>query len=219
MSGVGPDLTGQVFGRFTILGLHTERSKHGAKLWECVCICGNTKYHPTAILRSGKVVSCGCHRNERAVENIKKATHHGKANYKHGGGGTPEYGAWTEMRKRCLCSTGHAYADYGGRGISICERWLVSFANFLEDMGKKPTPSHSLDRIDNNGNYCPENCRWATKKEQARNRRSNHFVTAHGQTHTIAEWAELVGMHEVSLRDRIIRMPAELAIPVPTQDQ
>jgi len=93
---------------------------------------------------------------------------------------TPEYRAWCGMRERCSNESHHAYSSYGGRGIQVCERWN-SFESFLEDMGPRPTPKHSLDRIDNDGNYCPENCRWATKLQQTRNRRTSDMLTINGR--------------------------------------
>lgn len=108
-----------------------------------------------------------------------------------------EYNTWADMKHRCLNPKRNCYARYGGRGISICERWLecrAGFKNFLLDMGTKPTPEHELDRIDNNGNYCPENCRWATCTQQSRNRRSNRLETYNDETLCLAEWAERFGL-------------------------
>lgn len=95
----------------------------------------------------------------------------GKPNEKHGGVGTPEYRIWTHMKGRCLNETDARYADYGGRGIIVCDRWVESFAAFLADMGPRPSKSHSIDRIDNDGGYEPSNCRWATDQEQSLNKR------------------------------------------------
>jgi len=107
------------------------------------------------------------------------------------GGGAPEYKAWISMKARCGNPHDSAYARYGGRGIRVCERWRVSFASFRADMGPRPSPRHSLERRDNNGSYCPENCLWATAVEQARNRRNTRFLTV---TLPIAAWAERTGL-------------------------
>jgi hypothetical protein len=110
----------------------------------------------------------------------------------HGLSYTPEYKAWQTMRLRCTVPTNLAYADYGGRGIKVCDRWLNSVAAFIEDMGPKPSPRHELDREDNNGHYEPNNCRWVTRKVNDRNRRSNRFVTFRGESKTMAEWCEIL---------------------------
>ncbi len=121
---------------------------------------------------------------------------------KHGMAGTPTYQVWKGMRMRCLNPNEAGYKNYGGRGIYICERWNT-FANFLADMGQRPD-RHSIDRIDNNGPYAPENCRWAISKVQSRNKRNNFLITHNGQTKTLQEWAEITGIHYGTLRSRII---------------
>lgn len=122
---------------------------------------------------------------------------------KHGMCYTPTWSSWRSMRKRCLDPNTNVYKNYGGRGINICDRWSV-FANFLQDMGERPEGT-TLDRIDNNGNYCPENCRWATLTEQCRNRRNNAWVTLNGETLCVTEWAELLGVKVSTLKERIRR--------------
>lgn len=115
---------------------------------------------------------------------------------------TAEHAAWLEMRKRCLCKTNRAYPNYGGRGITICDRWSV-FENFLEDMGRKPSPSHSLDRERNDGNYEPGNCRWATRTEQSRNRRNSVVIPFNGAATPIQEVADATGISRVKIWKRI----------------
>lgn len=118
--------------------------------------------------------------------------------------GTPEYIAWQEMKKRCSNPNTKNYCRYGGRGIKVCERWLECFENFFTDMGLKPSRQHSLDRFpDNNGNYEPGNCRWATLREQSLNRRTNVRLTYAGKTLTIQEWSEETGMNRKVIESRI----------------
>lgn len=122
---------------------------------------------------------------------------------KHGLSYTPEYRAWQQMRLRCLDPKHAAYANYGGRGITVCDRWKSSPENFFADMGRKPTPLHELDRKDNDKGYSPENCRWATRKANDRNRRSNRMVTHGGQTHALAEWCDRLGLPRDTIKKRL----------------
>lgn len=127
-------------------------------------------------------------------------------NTKHGhasrGGKTPTYKVWMSMIRRCTMPSQDSYKLYGGRGIKVCDRWLNSYAAFLEDMGERPDGA-SLDRINSNGHYEPDNCRWASMKEQQRNRRGNRILTYQGQSKTVAEWAEITGVHSATIRSRI----------------
>lgn len=132
--------------------------------------------------------------------------------------GSPEYAIWRGMKQRCACPTDRAYPSYGGKGIRVCQRWLNSFEAFLTDVGYRPSPDHSLDRYpDKNGNYEPSNCRWATRVEQSRNRRSNHLVTFQGQAKCIAEWAGETGIPSTIISVRINKLgwSAERALTEP----
>lgn len=127
------------------------------------------------------------------------------ANERHGKRNTSEYRAWTHLKDRCYNKNDKRYSRYGGRGIEVCDKWRNSFMAFYKDMGSKPTEKHQIDRIDNNGNYEPANCKWATPVEQANNRRSNNRFTYKGQTLTIKQWAEYSGIDYDKLRQRLMR--------------
>lgn len=114
--------------------------------------------------------------------------------YKTAGKYSPEYSIWVNMRSRCNNPNNRRYNTYGLRGITVCEAWEADFVNFIHDMGRRPSPEHSIERIDNNGNYEPGNCRWATQKEQARNRTTSRFIQISGETKTLAEWCEIRGL-------------------------
>ncbi len=175
---------------------------HGQKNWKFVCECGNEIIARFSAVKSGNTKSCGCWDREVAS---KKATTHG-----HSGVDDPykdEYRIWRGMKKRASGTlTGDKNINYSKKNISICESWKESFVNFLNDMGKRPSPKHSIDRIDNNGNYEPTNCRWATPKEQARNRSSNRLLTYAGETKTLAEWAEITGISGKKINSRISKL-------------
>lgn len=179
------DLTGMKFGRWTVISLASRGSGRTVAKWNVACECGSTSSSlEGGTLRDGKSKSCGCLKDELH-------TKHGGAKQS---GWTREYRSWMAMKTRCNNPNHRSYHNYGGRGIKVCGRRLKSFNNFLEDMGLRPTPKHSLDRVDNNGNYCKENCRWATYKEQCNNTRKNVWVSAFGETKTVAQWAAEIGV-------------------------
>lgn len=167
--------------------------------WLCMCDCGVTKAISKYALLDGATSSCGCLRRERAKENVKIARSVGsRGNLKHGMSGTSEWHIWKDMIRRCSDPRRPAWPSYGGRGIRVCEGW-AAFEAFYADMGPRPTDLHTIERRNNDENYGPGNCFWATRKEQARNRRSSAVYTAYGHTATIAEWAELLGVAQSRL--------------------
>jgi hypothetical protein len=170
---------------------------HGRSQWLCHCRCGVTKTIASGKLRNGTTVSCGCHRISATVSR----------SYKHGSAKrnktTPEYRAWSGMIGRCYNVKNKKYPDYGGRGITVCQRWRESFEDFLSDIGVRPTGDYSIDRIEVNGNYEPNNCRWATLRQQARNKRTTVLLTLNGETLALSDWAERLGLPEGRIRNRL----------------
>jgi len=188
------DYTGKRFGRLLITAKSSKADNCGHIYWDYLCDCGNTGVARGADLRSKDSQSCGCYGRELLIRSV---TSHGKSY-------SLIYSVYRSMIERCNSEASHAYSDYGKRGITVCSRWSGEggFENFYEDMGD-PLEGYSLDRIDNNGNYCPENCRWATNKEQNRNTRSNRLITYKGKTLCVTAWAEEIGVKPPLLFSRI----------------
>lgn len=199
------DLTGQKFGRLSVAGFYAREG--GKRLWSCNCDCGTAcVIVPTGKLKEGLKLSCGCLQREVASKRLRT----------HGQSRTPEHRAWNGMRARCLNPSASGYADYGGRGIVVCERWLTSFEAFFDDMGRKPSARHSLERIDVNGNYEPGNCCWATRKEQARNTRTTKWLSVDGVVASLAEHCEKRGLRYGTVLWRLrAGMSPEMALSVP----
>lgn len=172
------DISGQQFGRLTAI------EYVGKKEWRCECTCGNESVVRGALLRGGRVKSCGCFSGGAGVPRRHGATANGIQ--------TREYNIWIGMRDRCNNPNNQNYSDYGGRGITVCDRWLHSFENFLADMGAAPK-GYTLDRIDNSKGYSPDNCRWATRKQQCNNRRpkcTSPMYELDGVVQDLGAWAK-----------------------------
>lgn len=200
-------LVGQRFHRLVVVE-YLGSDKHHNTVWLCRCDCGNEKRVHGPCLKTGNTKSCGCFQSQRMR---KLATTHG---YSRVGKVTDEFKIWVGMRARC-----RSHPDYAGRGISVCERWDKSFEAFLADMGTRPSKRHSIDRKDNDGNYEPGNCRWATSTQQLRNCRSNRLVTCRGETKTIAEWSEVSGGNTKTIGERLNRgwEPEKAIFAIPDQ--
>lgn len=192
------DIAGEIFGRLTViehLG-HRTGAKTRNHYWRAICECGNIIETKGANLRSGATASCGCLQRELA----RSA---GDRTRKHGMTRTSTYHIWVGMVQRCTNPLAKDFPRYGGAGITVCERWLT-FANFLADMGVRPK-GKSLDRTNNLLGYSPENCRWATVTQQARNQSTNRILAHSGEAKCVAEWAEQLQMSPVTLLARLGR--------------
>jgi hypothetical protein len=191
------DLVGQKFGRLTVVRFVDVR--HSEAMYACICDCGQEAIARASRLRNGEKRSCGC------------------LILKHGicVGGFPRwYHIYLGMVSRCVNQKDRGFALYGGRGIRVCDRWLKSPADFLADMGEPPD-GLSIDRVDNDGPYSPENCRWATRVEQQNNRRCNRNITHQGKTQSLSEWAREIGLTNATLTKRLQSWSVDRALTAP----
>lgn len=170
------NLLHQTFGQLTAIGV-AGHNKSGQMRWLWRCSCGNLHKANANQVKRGETKSCGCGQHPRT----------------HGASKTPEFATWSDIRQRCGNPNFKQFADYGGRGITVCERWQLSFENFYADMGKRPE-GLTLERIDNNQGYSPENCKWATRTEQVRNRRTNRMIAFDGLTLCASAWESRQGL-------------------------
>lgn len=178
------DLSNQTFGRLTAI----EYFGTNSALWICRCTCGAIKKVRSGDLKAGTVKSCGC----LQVDENKSRAKHNLCDSK-------LYSVWGNIKKRCYNPKSEFYSYYGGRGIKVCDGWLESFENFYNDMKEGYKEGLTIERIDNNGHYCKENCRWATRKEQGQNKRNN--ILYKGKT--LAEWADIKGINYFTLKRRL----------------
>lgn len=201
------NLTGKRFNKLLVLGRAFNQGKK--VMWECKCDCGNIIYVSTCNLNGMKSQSCGCYKKQRTIER----------NTKHNLSKHPLYKIWCAMKKRCFNSKDLSYKTYGAKGISVCEEWKNDFQSFYDwSMSNGYSKSLSIDRIDNNGNYCPENCRWADKKTQANNTSTNRFITFNNETKTLAEWARYYNLSYSCLSSRLSKnWSLERALLTPTK--
>jgi hypothetical protein len=189
------DLIGEKYGRLTVLEKLPER-RNRRVVWLCRCDCGNYDQVPTGELRSGKHLSCGCYQRERASQ----------ASLTHGQTKTRLYRIWCAMIKRCENENAEGYENYGGRGISVCEEWRNDFEVFRNwALSHGYSEKLTIERNDVNGNYCPENCRWATRDEQMNNTRRTRHFEYNGEIHTLREWSEITGIPFTRLKGRLQR--------------
>jgi hypothetical protein len=183
------DISGMRFGRLTAISrLHTDKGGHS--VWLCHCDCGNETEARYGDLRYGRKASCGC------LKGIHSRTHGLSKTH-------PLYRIWCDMRHRCMSPGDSGYHKYGARGITVCERWM-KFENFISDMGDRPE-GMQIERKDNNGPYSPENCIWATRAQQARNKRSTILITFNGETLCLLDWCKKLGLKYETIRQRIKR--------------
>lgn len=193
------------------MNLHSERDKAGKRQWICYCDCGIARCIRAGDLIFGRVISCGCLLREKTIERNKAAATHGLSR-------TPIYQCWNGMIQRCTNEKAPSWMDYGGRGISVCPRWLNSFEDFHADMGDIPGPGWTIERKDVNGNYEPDNCCWATKREQANNRRNSRIYTYKDSKGSLSMLARQFGMAIPTLEYRMAAgWTIEQAIETPTK--
>lgn len=189
------DITGNKFNRWTVI-CREDSNVHSQSMWKCLCDCGNIKTVAGFNLKNGASKSCGC---------LNMESRHSRAKYKHIPEGTssPEYLSWQGMIKRCNNKNDKFYKDYGGRGIKVCDEWLHDFEIFFRDMGPKPSRKYSIDRINNDGDYGPTNCRWVTTREQSRNTRRNVIIEIDGIILCLADWIERLHIMGNNIHEKI----------------
>lgn len=202
------DLSGKKFGRLSVIEF-AGRDKHRHLLWRCVCECGNERLVAKNNLLSGRTVSCGCYASERASNQLRK----------HGMFSSRFYSVWHDMMRRCYNKNDVHYNRYGGRGISVCEEWhdVRNFVAWCEQ--KNPDSGMTIDRIDNDSGYSPDNCRFVSLKDNQNNRSSNRNLEFHGETKTVTQWAEKTGIPASVIYSRLDKLgwSVEKALTTPSR--
>lgn len=187
---------GERFGKLLVLS-EACRREDGRTVVRCACSCGVILQVKPSDLRRGFIVSCGCHKREITAQRNRSNTVHGMS-------ATAEHKTWRGILERCLTPQSKYYSRYGGRGITVSDRWL-DFRNFFADMGSRPSPKHSIDRRNNDGPYSKQNCRWATTIQQNRNRRTNVILEFNGESRCVTEWAEILDIPPFRIFGRLRR--------------
>jgi hypothetical protein len=187
----GESLVGKRFGKLVVKAFTKKIGNN--KSYICNCECGELKEVLDCNLRSGRIVSCGCVRKQSVKD---RSTTHGMSN-------TRIYSIWRKIIDRTTNENNIQYHRYGGRGITIHPSWLESFDTFYKDMGDPPTDRHEIDRKDNNGNYCKDNCKWSTRKEQQNNTSRNRIITFNGESHSLSQWSEITGVNSATIYSRL----------------
>lgn len=203
------DITGNKYGKLTVLGIHCHGTKTTPIKWKCICDCGNIVYKPSNCLKNGTVKSCGCFQKEQCKH----------INYRHGGWGTKLYKIWDKMCQRCNNNKKNNYKNYGGRGINVCSEWL-DFANFQKwanNNGYKD--GLTIERINNDGNYKPTNCKWITLQKQQFNKRTNRILELNGEKQTMKEWSQKLNINYDVLSSRVnaLKWSDEKALTTPVK--
>jgi len=193
------NLIGSIFNRLTLI--REVEKRNSERYFLCRCICGNEKEYRLINIRNNHTQSCGCLQKERA---IKASVKHNEANK------SAEYKVWCGIKRRCYNKKEKNYKHYGARGVKISQYWLNSYETFLSDMGRKPSPKHSIERIDVNGDYCKENCKWVTIKEQQNNRRNNVHFILNGERLTKSQVADELNLSYSFVANRIKRKGFDL---------
>ena len=206
------DRVGMVYGRLLVIAF-AGKAQNGKLQWLCRCTCGKEVITTANNLASGKTRSCGCFLAESRSKN-------GTNSHKHGCQPKRLYKIWDGIRQRCLSPTCVLYKHYGGRGIQLCDAWKADFRPFRDwALANGYDEGLTIDRIDNNGNYEPSNCRWVSMSVQENNRNNNRLISYKNQTHTLAEWARILGMNYATLYSRLEKMSFEEAVQMPYKNK
>lgn len=209
MTGLKEDLTGRIFGMLTVQGRSANAKRYE---WDCMCVCGSVRSAPRHHLTGSAVSACLKCTQKRRVQkrsDLGIGVKHGHSSHSKS---SKLYNVWSQMRWRCNSPKCPQYQYYGGRGIKVCERWNESFANFLQDVNSGYQEGLSLDRVDNDGDYSPENCAWATRTQQMRNTRANRVIEFAGKSMLLTDWANELGLTQQGLIHRLHHWDLEKAL-------